>query len=181
MRKILLLPIALCLILAACGSDGGSNSSATTKSSTTSSSSSGAGGSAEQQARAAGLTGKILDKGTGKASDGGKIEVEMDDTYFKPTFIEAAPGATFTVELANEGSLPHTFTADALGIDQEVAPGKKAEVKVKMPKATATFHCRFHGSMGMQGGLIATGAAAAAPSKDETTTSTTAADSGGGY
>ena len=111
-------PITLCLILAACGSDGGSDSSGTTKSSTTtSSSSSGAGGSAEQQARAAGLTGKIEVKGTGKASDGGTIDVEMDDTYFEPTFIEAAPGATFTVELENEGAMSHTFTVESLGID----------------------------------------------------------------
>jgi len=180
MRKILLLPITLCLILAACGSDGGSDDAATTRSSSTSSSSSDAAGSAEQQARAAGLTGEINAHGTAKVSDGGSIDVEMDDTYFKPSFIEAPPGAKFTVELENEGELDHTFTVDSLKIDDQVAPGKKAEVEVTMPTAASPFHCDFHGGMGMQGALIATGAGAKAPSSDATTT-TASSDSGGGY
>jgi len=179
MPKILLLPITLCLILAACGSNGDADDAATTRSSSTTSSSAGAGGSAEEQARAAGLTGTIEVHGTGKVADGGSIDVEMDDRYFEPTFIEAAPGATFTIELVNEGELPHTFTVDSLDIDTEVAPGKTAEVEVTMPTATSPFTCQFHGGMGMQGALIATGAKAGAPSSDATTTSTTAGSSSG--
>ena len=117
--------------------------------------------------------------GTGKVADGGSIDVELDDTYFEPSFIEAPPGAKFTVELENEGELPHTFTVDSLDIDEQVAPGKTAEVEVTMPTATSPFHCDFHGGMGMQGALIATGAGAGAPSSDATTTSTTEGSSSG--
>ena len=182
MRKILPLVFALCLIAAACG-DGGSDGGDTNASSRSTTSEAGNGGgtsgSASSMAKAAGLTGKTNDHGQGKVADGKSIEVEMDDTYFEPTFIEAPAGATFTVELANEGDMPHTFTVDSLDIDEQLDPGDKTEVEVTMPSSSTGFHCNFLAQMGMQGGLIVAGAGGSGSTmgQDETDTSTSTSTS----
>ena len=47
---------------------------------------------------------------------------------------------------------------DAAKIDQEIEPGKKAEVEVTVPSSgDLNFYCRFHRGQGMQGALIAKG------------------------
>jgi plastocyanin len=103
-----------------------------------------------------------------------KLEMELDDNYFGPDTITVAPGAVVTVELANEGSRPHTFTTDN-GVDQLVAPDQKAEVKVTMPASgTLAFHCRFHGAGGMTGKFTIAGAAT-------TPAASTSTSLGGGY
>ena len=76
------------------------------------------------------------------------MEVELDDFYFGPTVIEATPGHSFTVELFNEGDVPHTFTSESLGVDLVVEPGQRAELGINAPSAVGTveFFCRFHKS-----------------------------------
>jgi plastocyanin len=108
------------------------------------------------------LSGAVTNKGTADLSAKGSsasIEVEQDNDngefYFKPTFIEAAPGATISVELKNEGSVPHTFTIDSLKIDKELQPDKTADVSVKLPSSgVIVFYCRFHQASGMQGAFF---------------------------
>ncbi|MEA2715972.1 MAG: hypothetical protein QOI99_289 [Actinomycetota bacterium] len=93
--------------------------------------------------------------GTATAKDG--MEVELDNFYFGPTVIQATPGQTFKVDVANDGSAPHTFTIDSLNIDVQVAPGAKSEVTITAPSAAGTvqFYCRFHQSTAnMQGALV---------------------------
>ena len=50
------------------------------------------------------------------------------------------------LELENEGKAPHTFTSDGAGVDQEVAPGKKAKLTFTVPSdgKVFQFHCTFH-------------------------------------
>lgn len=101
------------------------------------------------------LGGTVTDKGT-KTVSGSSIEVEADDLYFKPTFIEAKPGATITLELKNEGKAAHTFTSDQLHVDQMLNPEQSASVKVTVPASGfVEFHCKFHGSLGMRGAIVA--------------------------
>jgi plastocyanin len=51
----------------------------------------------------------------------------------------------------------HTFTIDALHIDQVVSAGATASVDIKVPTAgSLQFYCRFHQSKGMQGAIFAT-------------------------
>ncbi len=142
------------------------------------------------------LSGKVNNKGT-KTVKKGKISIEADDYYFKPTFDKAKPGTKVTVSLENEGKTQHTFTITALGIDQTLDPGQKATVDVTLPASGATnFFCRFHGpngtngDLGMQGAFfnkkgdtVSTGAAAT-PATSGTTATTgastaTTASSGG--
>jgi plastocyanin len=100
------------------------------------------------------LSGTVNNHGT-KTLTGmtSSIELEQDNFYFNPTFVKADQGAHVTVELKNEGSVPHNFSIDSLHIDQTVQPDKTMNVTVNLPTATAplSFYCKFHKSQGMQG------------------------------
>lgn len=79
-------------------------------------------------------------------------EVEIDDYYFKPTFIKSPGDATATIELHNEGEATHTFTSETLDFDVEVAPGATEELTVEIGTETRyEFYCRFHQGQGMRG------------------------------
>jgi plastocyanin len=146
--------MALVLVTAACGGDNKPSSS----SGTTTASGSGSGsGSDSATSAAAGsapvsLPGTVNDKGTGTATNGGDLEMELDDFYFGPTFVTGPAGAKVKVELNNEGEKAHTFTIDSAKIDQRLDPGQKATVEVTLPASgNLAFYCKFHVSGGMQG------------------------------
>jgi plastocyanin len=83
------------------------------------------------------------------------------------------------VTVDNTGAVDHTFTVDAQGVDEELAPGDSIDVDVKIPKngKAAIFYCRFHKASGMQGALFsAKGGASGASGTTDTTSSR-----GGGY
>jgi len=113
--------------------------------------------------------------------DQADLEMELDDNYFKPTYIKAAPGATVTVELENEGDNPHTFTLDDGSIDQKLDPGAKASVEVTIPDdGILRFSCDFHGAMGMQGAFYTEAGTGSGASGDAPTTTAASGSSGGG-
>lgn len=101
------------------------------------------------------LSGSVNFEGTADKSGAGSsfsLEVEQEDFSFAPTFVEAAPGARVTVELRNEGDAQHTFTIEALDVDEVVDGGDTAEVAVVLPEESPVrFTCRFHEAQGMQG------------------------------
>jgi plastocyanin len=156
--------------LAACGSSSKSSGAG----------SSGSGSSGASGAQPVKLGSAVTNKGTKDISTAGvpTLELELDDNYFKPTFIKAKPGSAVTVELKNEGSNEHTFTVDGTTIDRDMKAGSSASVQVQIPTSGAlAFHCKFHGSAGMQGAFFTkTGAAVNNMSGTPTT-----ASSGGGY
>src|SRR4051794_36518328 len=82
------------------------------------------------------LSGTVNDHGT-KEVENGSIEVEQDDFYFGPTYLKTSHGATVKVLLKNEGSVPHTFTSDALQVDQTVPADDTATVTFTMPASGA--------------------------------------------
>lgn len=149
------------------------------------------------------LEGKVNNKGT-KQVKKGKISIEEDDFYFKPTFPKSKLGSKVTVSLQNEGNTQHTFTIPSLGIDTVLDADKKATVDVTLPTDGAlAFYCRFHGpttsapgasNQGMQGAFYskkgqslstgggtasATATTGAAPAT--TAPSTSSGSGGGGY
>jgi plastocyanin len=173
------LAITLAFIAAGCGSSGGSDASATTA--VTGGSTTAASGSSDAPVK---LQGTVNDKGTKDISGGGDqahLEMELDDDYFSPTYIKAAPGATVTVELENEGDTPHTFTLDDGSVDKKLDPGAKATVEVTIPQdGPLRFSCDFHGSMGMQGAFY-TGRNGSTASAGGEATTTSAPAGGTGY
>jgi plastocyanin len=81
-------------------------------------------------------------------------DVELDDNYFSPTELKGSPGQQFSVRLKNEGGTTHTFTIDEQNIDEELQPDEESTVSVTFPQSgTVIFYCRFHGGLGMFGGL----------------------------
>jgi plastocyanin len=143
-----IVPLALAVTLAACG--GGDDAGSPTAGASTS----GAPSSAPASAPVA-LEGTVNDKGTGNVGDDGSLELELDDSYFAPTFVKGKPGATITVTLENEGAMPHTFTIDAPKVDVTVQPDTKGTAKVTLPASGAlAFYCKFHKTQGMQGAFF---------------------------
>jgi plastocyanin len=131
---------AAVLLLGACGDDdGGSDSSSSDNASDV----------------PVDLSGEVNDEGTEDATGSDSLELEADDFYFAPTFVQATPGSTLTFTVANAGDASHTFTVDDQDIDSEVAPGESADVQVTVPDdGTVNFYCRFHLSQGMQGAVF---------------------------
>lgn len=139
MRKLLVPLLVAALVVAGCGGDDDDG-----------------GGETAAADAPVELEGDVTNEGTAEATgDTAEVEVEVDDNYFSPTFIQASPGATVTVTLTNAGARPHTFTVDALGIDEELSGGDPVEVEVTVPESGATaFYCRFHRGGGMQGAFF---------------------------
>ncbi len=96
---------------------------------------------------------EVNDEGTATfTSEDVELEIELDNFYFKPTFIKLPGEATVKAELHNEGSATHTFTSDALGVDEELEPGAAKEVEISIgTKTRYEFYCRFHQDQGMRG------------------------------
>ena len=130
MRRIVATLAVLTLLLTGCGDD-----------------------DSEDSAPPVSLVGEVNDHGRAKAKD--DLQIEADDLYFGPTFIEAEAGQRFSVELHNEGSARHTFTSDDLGVDLELPPGDRRTISLTAPATgSASFHCRFHEGQGMKGAVF---------------------------
>jgi plastocyanin len=154
MRKISCLAapaLAVVLVLASCGDDdNGANVRESGAESGSGSESGSASGTAEGQPPVS-LEGTVNDHGAGDIEND-ELELELDDNYFAPTFIRGTPGEKVTVKLRNEGNATHSFTSDALGVDEELGPDDSSSVTVTLPQEGAVeFHCRFHGAQGMKG------------------------------
>jgi plastocyanin len=146
MRKLvgLLSVVLLAVGLAGCGKSGSGGSVSGTGTSDT----------AAPGAPPLTLPGTTTNKGTEDLSTKGSkadLSLEIDDFYFKPTFVKAAAGQTISVSLHNEGAATHTFTTGG-GVDEELAKGAKKTVTVTVPSDGAlVYYCRFHQARGMQG------------------------------
>ena len=123
------------------------------------------------------LAGSVSNHGTKDLGTATKLEVELDDLYFSPTFIKAKPGTQVEISLKNEGDVKHTFTIDETSTNVELDKGQKSSVKVTLPASGAlAFYCSIHIESGMQGAFSVSATTAAASG-----TPTTVASSSGGY
>jgi plastocyanin len=97
------------------------------------------------------------DHGTKDAT--GKSTFEIDERndngfYFDPTILTGSAGQSLTIDIKNEGTAPHNFSIDSLGVNVTLQPGTSQSVKVTFPPSgTTEFFCSFHRSLGMVGGL----------------------------
>ena len=145
--------VALALVLASCGDDDGADVREAGGGSGSGSESGSASGTASGEPPVS-LEGTVSDHGVGEIEND-ELELELDDNYFAPTFARGTPGEQVTVELVNEGDATHTFTSDALGVDEEVSAGDSSSVSVTLPEEGAVaFHCRFHEGQGMKGAFF---------------------------
>ena len=80
-----------------------------------------------------------------------EAEVEMGIYFYEPSEIIAPPDFQILLELGNESSETHTFTAPGLGIDEEVSAFDQKVVIIKADPGTYPFTCRFFADKGMRG------------------------------
>jgi plastocyanin len=145
--------VAIVLVLASCGDDDGADVRESGAESGSGSESGSASGSASGEPPVS-LEGTVNDHGVGEIEND-ELELELDDNYFAPTFARGTPGEEVAVELVNEGDATHTFTSDALGVDEELSAGDSTSVSVTLPEEGAVeFHCRFHEGSGMKGAFF---------------------------
>jgi plastocyanin len=128
------------------------------------------------------ISGDVNEHGTGKVR-GDAVGIDADDFFFEKTYIKGKAGTTVGVTIDNTGAVDHTFTIDAQGVDEELAPGDSIDVDVKIPKSgkAATFYCRFHRSSGMQGAMFSQKGGKAGTSGPSGGTTETTSSGGGGY
>lgn len=91
---------------------------------------------------------------TGAGAETVTLQVTAVDNSFDPNTLSATAGSEVTVELANEGNNPHSFTIDDPEVDTGgVDGGESATVTFTMPDAPVTFYCTIHGEDTMSGTL----------------------------
>jgi YVTN family beta-propeller protein len=123
---------------------------------------------APRAAYAAAATSQLLRLGPTTFADHGtvevrgltRVEIEVDDYYFAPTFLRGDPGQRVTLVVENELATLHNITVPALQVDRDVPPKGKVELAVTFP-ASGVVHlsCKFHEALGMNGELLAGDAA----------------------
>lgn len=97
------------------------------------------------------------------------VGVKALDFLFQPAELTAEAGDTLTVEVENQGNVPHTFTIDELSVDEVLSPGQSVTVSLTPTQAaTLSFYCRFHRDRGMEG-VLRVSAGPVGPSQGEAT------------
>jgi probable HAF family extracellular repeat protein len=97
-----------------------------------------------------------LQGGPGPAAASEPVGVASLDIYFEPSEVAIPANTDVTFVLPNEGTVPHNFSIDALGIDVDQAPGETYEVVINAPAGSYEFYCNVpgHTEAGMVGTLI---------------------------
>jgi plastocyanin len=87
-----------------------------------------------------------------------ELELEADEFYFDPTFMQGAPGQTLTLFLQNEtrNQTLHNFSLPSQQLDRDIPAGRQRfEVQVTFPSSGGLrFFCKYHSGQGMNGQLL---------------------------
>jgi YVTN family beta-propeller protein len=83
-----------------------------------------------------------------------EVELEADEYYFKPTFLQGTPGQRLTLAIENESGTLHNISLPDQHLDVDIPPKGKVTVAVVFPASGAVrFFCKFHEALGMHGAL----------------------------
>ena len=97
------------------------------------------------------------DHGTQQVTGLLDVELEADDYYFAPTYLEGESGQALTLTVENESGMLHNLSIPDLRIDQDLSPQGKARVQITFPASgTVRFFCKLHAALGMNGELRTT-------------------------
>jgi len=86
------------------------------------------------------------------------VDVKTVDLKFEPAEFTVAAGVDVTVNLTNDGALPHDFTIDDPAVaSEEIAGGASTTFTMNLPAGTYDFYCSIpgHKEAGMVGTVTA--------------------------
>jgi plastocyanin len=93
--------------------------------------------------------------GGGGGGGGGTTTLTASDFAFSPTSLTVAAGDS--IEVTNEDDAEHNFTAEDVGLDEDIEPGSSVTIDVgDAEPGTYDFHCEYHPDT-MTGTLEVTG------------------------
>jgi YVTN family beta-propeller protein len=96
----------------------------------------------------------ISDHGTMEVKGQTTVELEADEYYFKPTFLQGVPGQRLRLEIENESGTLHNISLPEQHLDMDIPPKGTVTVEVVFPASgTVRFFCKFHEALGMHGAL----------------------------
>src|SRR5262245_23486602 len=94
------------------------------------------------------------DHGSKDVRNQSKVELEADDYYFSPTFLQGQPGQKLTLVVESDASTLHNISIPALALDKDIPPKGKVQLDVTFPASgVLAFSCKFHAPLGMNGQL----------------------------
>lgn len=74
-----------------------------------------------------------------------ETEIRVDNYYFSPTIVKAAPGQQVVLGLHNESGTLHNFSLPEQKLNKDLEPGAESETLVTMPASgTLVFFCKYH-------------------------------------
>ena len=91
---------------------------------------------------------------TGKTTFAIESHNDSSGYYFNPTILQGSAGQSITLNIKNDGSVPHNFSITSMNVNITLQPGASQEVKVTFPQTgTVEYFCSFHHALGMAGEL----------------------------
>ena len=82
------------------------------------------------------------------AAEGDAVEVIAVDNEFEPTTLEFEPGTQVTIEVDNQGQVPHNLVIDEIDLSTgTLEAGDVANATFVVPENPVTFYCSFHPGM----------------------------------
>ena len=81
----------------------------------------------------------------GRQAVTGTAPIDVDDNYFTPNLLTAAPGSTVVLHLASKAAGLHNLTVLGQSVDHDVAAGTTFDVSVTVPASgPLLFYCKYH-------------------------------------
>ncbi len=82
------------------------------------------------------------------AAEGEAVEVVALDNEFEPSNLELEAGTEVTIEVGNQGQVPHNLVIDEIDLSTgTLDPGDVATATFLVPDSPVTFYCSFHPGM----------------------------------
>jgi uncharacterized cupredoxin-like copper-binding protein len=94
-----------------------------------------------------------------------EVDLKLVDVAFEPKDFTIAANTDVVIHLTNAGAAPHNFTAESLGISEDVNPGESKDVTINTGPGELDYYCDVpgHRQAGMEGTITVAEPGAAVP------------------
>ena len=79
---------------------------------------------------------------------GDAVRIVAGDSFFEPDSVTVPAQQQVTLEITNEGDIPHDFSIEGLDVSTgAIQPGEIKTITLEPKEGTFEFVCLFHGGM----------------------------------